>query len=47
LSSSFSTAVEFLPVLNKQKEDVEKKGQNQIIDVFTRLIKGIEKASSE
>ena len=38
----FSTTVEFLPVLNKQKQDAEDKGQTQRVDIFTRLIKGIE-----
>ncbi|MBN2239983.1 MAG: integrase catalytic domain-containing protein [Dehalococcoidales bacterium] len=38
----FSTTVEFLPVLNKQKQDAEDKGQTQRADIFTRLIKGIE-----
>ena len=38
----FSTTVEFLPVLQKQKQDAEEKGQIQRADVFTKLIRSIE-----
>ncbi len=39
----FSTTVEFLPILNKQKRDAEDKGQIQRADVFARLIQSMEK----
>ena len=39
----FSTTVEFLPVLNNQKQDAENKGQTQRVEVFTRLIDSIER----
>ena len=38
----FSTTVEFLPVLQKQKQDAEDKGQTQRVDVFSRLIQSME-----
>jgi len=38
----FSTTIEFLPVLNKQKQDAEEKGQIQRVDVFAKLIKSME-----
>ena len=38
----FSTTVEFLPVLQKQKQDAENKGQTQRVDVFSRLIQSME-----
>ena len=38
----FSTTVEFLPVLQKQKQDAEEKGQIQRVDVFTKLIQNME-----
>jgi integrase len=38
----FSTTVEFLPVLQKQKQNAEEKGQTQRVDVFSQLIKGME-----
>jgi len=38
----FSTTVEFLPVLQKQKLDAEEKGQTQRVDVFARLIRSME-----
>jgi integrase len=38
----FSTTVEFLPVLQKQKQDAEEKGQNQRVDIFAKLIKSME-----
>jgi len=38
----FSTTVEFLPVLQKQKQDAKEKGQIQRADVFTKLIKSME-----
>jgi hypothetical protein len=40
----FSTTVEFLPILQKQKKDAEEKGQAQRVDIFTKLIKCIEKS---
>ena len=43
----FSTTVEFLPVLNNQKQDAENKGQTQRVEVFTRLIRSIDKSLSE
>jgi integrase len=39
----FSTTVEFLPILNKQKQDAENKGQTQRLEVFTRLIQSVGK----
>ena len=38
----FSTTVEFLPVLQKQKQDAEKKGQTQRVDVFAKLIESMD-----
>ena len=38
----FSTTVEFLPVLQKQKQDAEEKRQIQRVDVFAKLIKSME-----
>jgi len=38
----FSTTIDFLPILNKQKQDAEEKGQTQRVDVFSQLIKGME-----
>jgi len=43
----FSTTVEFLPVLNKQKQDAENKGQTQRVEVFNRLIQSVGKSASE
>jgi integrase len=40
----FSTTVEFLPVLQKQKQDAEEKGQIQRVDIFTKLIGSMEKS---
>ncbi len=37
----FSTTVEFLPVLQKQKQDAENKGQVNRADVFTKLIQSM------
>lgn len=34
----FSTTVNFLPVLNKQKQDAEEKGQAQRAQIFSKLI---------
>ncbi len=42
----FSTTVEFLPVLNKQKQDAENKGQTQRVEIFARLIQGMDKSAS-
>ncbi len=38
----FSTTVEFLPVLQKQKHDAAEKGQIQRVDVFAKLIQNME-----
>jgi integrase len=38
----FSTTIEFLPILQKQKQDAEDKGQKQRVDVFARLIQSME-----
>ncbi|MFC2073055.1 tyrosine-type recombinase/integrase, partial [Chloroflexota bacterium] len=43
----FSTTVEFLPILNKQKRDAENKGQAQRVEVFTKLIRSVGKSASE
>jgi integrase len=43
----FSTTIEFLPVLNKQKQDAENKGQTQRAEVFNRLIRSVGKSASE
>jgi len=43
----FSTTVEFLPILNKQKQDAENKGQTQRLEVFNRLIQSVGKSASE
>jgi integrase len=43
----FSTTVEFLPILNKQKQDAENKGQTQRLEVFNRLIQSVGKPASE
>ena len=43
----FSTTIEFLPVLNKQKQDAENKGQTQRLEVFNRLIQSVGKSASE
>ena len=43
----FSTTVEFLPILNNQKQDAENKGQTQRVEVFTRLIRSMDKSLSE
>jgi integrase len=43
----FSTTVEFLPILNNQKQDAENKGQTQRVEVFARLIQSMDKSASE
>jgi integrase len=43
----FSTTVEFLPILNKQKQDAENKGQTQRVEVFTRIIQSVGESASE
>lgn len=43
----FSTTVEFLPTLYKQKQDAEDKGQVQRVDVFTQLIQSMKQAPAE
>jgi len=40
----FSTTIEFLPVLQKQKQDAEEKGQTQRVDIFAKLIRSMEKS---
>jgi len=40
----FSTTIEFLPILHKQKQDAEKKGQTQRLEVFKKLIQSVEQA---
>ncbi|MFH0768221.1 MAG: tyrosine-type recombinase/integrase [Chloroflexota bacterium] len=40
----FSTTIEFLPILQKQKHDAEEKGQNQRVDIFTKLIRSMERS---
>ena len=42
----FSTTVEFLPILNKQKQDAENKGQTQRVEVFARLIQNMDQSAS-
>jgi integrase len=37
----FSTTIDFLPILQKQKQDAESKGQTQRVDVFARIIQHI------
>jgi integrase len=39
----FSTTVDFLPILQRQKQDAEDKGQTQRLEVFARLIDSIER----
>ena len=43
----FSTTIEFLPVLHKQKQDAEDKGQAQRVDIFARLIQSMEQPPTE
>jgi len=43
----FSTTVEFLPILNKQRQDAQNKGQTQRLEVFARLIQSVGKSASE
>jgi len=43
----FSTTVEFLPVLNKQKKDAENKGQTQRAEIFNKLIRSVGNSASE
>jgi len=43
----FSTTVEFLPILNKQRQDAENKGQTQRLEVFARLLQSVGKSASE
>ena len=38
----FSTTVEFLPILNKQRQDAEDKGQTQRAQIFSQLIQRVE-----
>lgn len=40
----FSTTVDFLPVLNRQKQDAEEKGQAQRAQIFSKLIQTLEQA---
>jgi integrase len=43
----FSTTFDFLPILQKQKQDAEDKGQTQRLEVFDRLIRSVEKDQVE
>jgi integrase len=43
----FSTTVEFLPTLYKQKQDAQDKGQVQRVDVFNQLIQSMEQTPAE
>ena len=43
----FSTTIEFLPILQKQKQDAEDKGQTQRLEIFKRLIRSVEQAPVE
>jgi len=43
----FSTTIEFLPILHKQKQDAQGKGQTQRVDVFARLIQNMEQTPIE
>ena len=38
----FSTTVEFLPILNQQRQDAEDKGQTQRAQIFSQLIQRVE-----
>ena len=38
----FSTTIEFLPILHKQKQDAEEKGQTQRANIFSQLIECVE-----
>jgi site-specific recombinase XerD len=40
----FSTTIDFLPILQKQKQDAEDKGQTQRLEIFKRLIQKVEQA---
>ncbi len=41
----FSTTIEFLPTLHKQKQDAQDKGQTQRAQTFTRLINSMKQAN--
>ncbi len=41
----FSTTIDFLPVLHKQRQDAEDKGQELRVQTFARLIKSMEQAN--
>jgi integrase len=43
----FSTTIDFLPILHKQKQDAEHKGQTQRLEIFERLIRGVEQPPVE
>ncbi|MDO8473858.1 MAG: tyrosine-type recombinase/integrase [Dehalococcoidia bacterium] len=43
----FSTSIEFLPILHRQKQDAEDKGQSQRVDVFARIILSMEQAPAK
>ncbi|MDO8715760.1 MAG: hypothetical protein Q7J73_03010, partial [Dehalococcoidales bacterium] len=43
----FSTTVDFLPILQRQKQDAEAKGQTQRLEIFSKLIKSMEQATTE
>jgi len=43
----FSTSVDFLPILHKQKQDAEDKGQENRAKIFSRLINSLEQTKEE
>lgn len=43
----FSTTVDFLPVLNKQRQDAEEKGQANRAQIFNKLIRTLEQESHD
>ena len=43
----FSTTIDFLPILQKQKQDAEDKGQTQRLEIFRRLIQKVEQSPEE
>jgi len=43
----FSTTIDFLPILRKQRQDAEDKGQEYRAQIFTRLINRVEQADDD
>jgi len=43
----FSTTIDFLPILQKQKQDAADKGQTQRLEIFKRLILKVEQSPEE